>query len=119
MPKSKSDLLHGTLDLLILKTLALEPMHGWGITQGIQQISDGLLQSQSGIALSGAVERVTTVPGVQTVSLALGARRGRTEAGHRARTDADAGGRSDRCGGGIWPHALTGELALWRRRLIR
>ena len=33
MPKPKSDLLQGTLDLLILKTLALEPIHGWGITQ--------------------------------------------------------------------------------------
>ena len=33
----------GTLDLLILKTLALEPMHGWGISQRIQQISQGVL----------------------------------------------------------------------------
>src|SRR5262245_45617705 len=43
MGKSKSDLLQGTLDLLILKTLALEPMHGWGISQRIQQISEGVL----------------------------------------------------------------------------
>ena len=48
MPKPKSDLLQGTLDLLILKTLALEPMHGWGITQRIQQISDGVLQVNQG-----------------------------------------------------------------------
>src|SRR5262245_6432136 len=48
MSKSKSDLLQGTLDLLILKTLALEPMHGWGITQRIQQISDGVLQVNQG-----------------------------------------------------------------------
>ncbi|HZS45427.1 MAG TPA: PadR family transcriptional regulator [Blastocatellia bacterium] len=43
MAKSKTDLLQGTLDLLILKTLALEPMHGWGISQRIQQISQGVL----------------------------------------------------------------------------
>jgi PadR family transcriptional regulator len=48
MSKPKSDLLQGTLDLLILKTLALEPMHGWGITQRIQQISDGVLQVNQG-----------------------------------------------------------------------
>jgi hypothetical protein len=38
MPPS-TDLLQGTLDLLILKTLALESMHGWGIAQRIQQVS--------------------------------------------------------------------------------
>jgi len=43
MAKPKSDLLQGTLDLLILKTIALEPMHGWGISQRIQQISQGVL----------------------------------------------------------------------------
>jgi PadR family transcriptional regulator, regulatory protein PadR len=48
MTKPKSDLLQGTLDLLILKTLALEPMHGWGITQRIQQISDGALVVNQG-----------------------------------------------------------------------
>jgi PadR family transcriptional regulator, regulatory protein PadR len=48
MGKEKSDLLQGTLDLLILKTLALEPMHGWGITQRIQQISEGVLQVNQG-----------------------------------------------------------------------
>ena len=48
MPKPKSDLLQGTLDLLILKTLALEPMHGWGISQRIQQTSDGVLNVNQG-----------------------------------------------------------------------
>ncbi|HTG15872.1 MAG TPA: PadR family transcriptional regulator [Blastocatellia bacterium] len=48
MDKQKSDLLQGTLDLLILKTLALEPMHGWGISQRIQQISDGVLNINQG-----------------------------------------------------------------------
>jgi transcriptional regulator len=42
------DLLQGTLDLLILKTVALEPMHGWGIAQRIQQISQEVLQVQQG-----------------------------------------------------------------------
>lgn len=42
------ELLQGTLDLLILKTLALEPMHGWGIAQRIQQISKEVLQVGQG-----------------------------------------------------------------------
>ena len=44
----KTDVLQGTLDLLILKTLTLEPMHGWAITQRIQQISRNVLQVQQG-----------------------------------------------------------------------
>jgi PadR family transcriptional regulator PadR len=48
MPKPKSDLLQGTLDLLVLKILELEPMHGWGIAQRIQQISDEVLQVNQG-----------------------------------------------------------------------
>jgi PadR family transcriptional regulator PadR len=46
--KPKSDLLQGTLDLLILKTLELESMHGWGISQRIQQISESVLQVNQG-----------------------------------------------------------------------
>lgn len=42
------DLLQGTLDMLILKTLALEPMHGWGISQRIQQISKDILVVNQG-----------------------------------------------------------------------
>jgi len=37
--ETPGDVLQGTLDLLVLKTLALEPMHGWGIAQRIQQLS--------------------------------------------------------------------------------
>ena len=48
MAKTKSDLLQGTLDMLILKTLALEPMHGWGVSQRIQQISSGELNVNQG-----------------------------------------------------------------------
>jgi PadR family transcriptional regulator PadR len=43
-----TEILQGTLDLLILKTLALEPMHGWGIAQRIQQVSREILQVQQG-----------------------------------------------------------------------
>jgi transcriptional regulator len=43
MAKTKSDLWQGTLDMLIMKTLALEPMHGWGIALRIQQISHDVL----------------------------------------------------------------------------
>jgi len=45
---SSTDLLQGTLDLLILKTLALEAMHGWGIAQRIQQVSEEALQIGQG-----------------------------------------------------------------------
>ncbi len=44
----KSDLLQGTLDLLILKTLALGPQHGWGIAQRIQQTSADVLRVNQG-----------------------------------------------------------------------
>jgi transcriptional regulator len=44
----RSDLLQGTLDLLILKTLDLGPQHGWGISQRIQQISQDVLQVNQG-----------------------------------------------------------------------
>jgi len=43
-----SDLVQGTLDLLILKTIALEPRHGWAIAKRIQQISSDVLQVQQG-----------------------------------------------------------------------
>jgi len=46
--RRKSDLLQGTLDLLILKTLALEPMHGFGIGQRIQQISKDVFSINQG-----------------------------------------------------------------------
>src|SRR5437899_5319592 len=43
-----SDLVQGTLDLLILKTISLEPRHGWAIAKRIQQISGEVLQVQQG-----------------------------------------------------------------------
>jgi PadR family transcriptional regulator, regulatory protein PadR len=45
---SKSDLLQGTLDLLVLRTLALGPMHGWGISLRLQQVSDDVLRVNQG-----------------------------------------------------------------------
>jgi transcriptional regulator len=44
----KSDLLQGTLDMLILRTLTGDPMHGWGISQRIQQQSKDVLQVNQG-----------------------------------------------------------------------
>ena len=43
-----SDLVQGTLDLLILRTIQLEPMHGWAIAKRIQQVSREVLQVQQG-----------------------------------------------------------------------
>jgi PadR family transcriptional regulator PadR len=48
MPDQPSDLVQGTLDMLILKTLDLEPMHGYGIALRIQQISKGVFQVNPG-----------------------------------------------------------------------
>jgi transcriptional regulator len=48
MKHAKSDLLQGTLDLLILRILATGDMHGWGISQRLQQISQDVLQVNQG-----------------------------------------------------------------------
>ena len=48
MTKERGDLLQGTLDMLVLKALALEPMHGWGITERIEQWSESVLQVGQG-----------------------------------------------------------------------
>jgi transcriptional regulator len=52
-----TDLVQGTLDLLILKTLALQPMHGWGIAQRIRQVSKEVLRVNQG-ALYPALHRL-------------------------------------------------------------
>jgi transcriptional regulator len=57
MPPSKNDLLQGTLDLLILQVLFLEPMHGWGISERIQQMSDDTFQVNQG-SLYPALQRL-------------------------------------------------------------
>jgi PadR family transcriptional regulator PadR len=48
MPDQPSDLVQGTLDMLILRTLALEPMHGYGITLRIEQVSRGVFRVNPG-----------------------------------------------------------------------
>src|SRR5215470_5458606 len=57
MSDDRLDLPQGTLDLLILKTVALEPQHGWAISERVQQISRGALQIQQG-ALYPALHRL-------------------------------------------------------------
>lgn len=52
-----TDLVQGTLDLLILKTIALEPAHGWAIAQRIRQVSNNVLQVNQG-ALYPALHRL-------------------------------------------------------------
>lgn len=50
-PSESAGLVQGTLEMLILKTLALEPMHGYGITQRIEQISGGVFRVNAGSLL--------------------------------------------------------------------
>jgi PadR family transcriptional regulator PadR len=57
MKPASADVLRGTLDLLILKTLAREPMHGWGISQRIQQHSRSVLDVNQG-SLYPALQRL-------------------------------------------------------------
>jgi PadR family transcriptional regulator PadR len=52
-----ADALRGTLDLLVLKTLLLEPMHGWGISQRLGDLSEGLLEVNQG-SLYPALQRL-------------------------------------------------------------
>jgi transcriptional regulator len=52
-----SDVVRGTLELLVLKTLTLKPMHGWGISQRIQQMSSGVLEVNQG-SLYPALQRL-------------------------------------------------------------
>ena len=55
--RPQTDVLRGSLDLLILKTLSLAPMHGWGINQRVQQISKGVLEVNQG-SLYPALQRL-------------------------------------------------------------
>ncbi len=55
--RPQTDALRGSLDLLVLKTLSLAPMHGWGISQRVQQISDGVLEVNQG-SLYPALQRL-------------------------------------------------------------
>jgi PadR family transcriptional regulator PadR len=76
-PESRLDLLQGTLDLLILRTLRLAPMHGWAISERIQQISQEVLQVNQG-SLYPALHRLEHRGWIQ-------AKWGVSELGRRAR----------------------------------
>jgi PadR family transcriptional regulator PadR len=93
-----SEVLQGTLDLLILKTLTLQPMHGWGISQRIQQLSEEVLQVNQG-SLYPALHRLEKRGWIS-------AEWGTTENNRRAKYYrlTDAGERR-----------LAEELASWRR----
>ena len=91
-----TDVLQGTLDLLIMRTVALGPLHGWAIAQRIQQISDDLLRGPAGLALSRS-----TASNTRAGSRPNGARR-KTAAARYALTKA---GRKQ----------LEAEVAKWER----
>ena len=57
MDETNTDVIQGTLDLLILRTLSLQPMHGFGITRRIEQISRGVFKVNPGSLLS-ALQRL-------------------------------------------------------------
>ena len=57
MDPSSTDVIQGTLDLLILKTLSLEPMHGFGIARRVEQISQGVFKVNPGSLLT-ALQRL-------------------------------------------------------------
>ncbi len=72
-----NDLVQGTLDLLILKTISLEPMHGWAIAKRIEQISQDVLRVQQG-SLYPALHRLEQQAWIE-------ARWGETETGRKAK----------------------------------
>ncbi len=57
MPTPKTDVIQGTLDLLILKTLSLEPLHGFGIARRIEQVTRGVFKVNPGSLLT-ALQRL-------------------------------------------------------------
>lgn len=93
-----SDLIQGTLDLLILKTVALEPSHGWAIAKRIQQVSGDILQINQG-SLYPALHRLEQQGWLK-------AQAGRTASGREAKIYAlTAAGRKQ----------LERELESWNR----
>lgn len=57
MPEQNTDVVQGTLDMLILKTLSLEPLHGFGIARRVEQVSRGVFKVNSGSLLT-ALQRL-------------------------------------------------------------
>ena len=98
MTKPNVDLLQGTLDMLVLKTLQLEPQHGWGISQRIQQMSGDVLQVNQG-SLYPALHRLQR-------QVLIGAEWGTSENNRRAKYySLTAKGRTQ----------LVAETANWER----
>lgn len=98
VPTPQSDVLRGSLELLVLKTLSLAPQHGWGIGQRVQQISGGALEVNQG-SLYPALQRLEQ-RGLITSDW------GTTENNRRARYyEITAAGR----------RALDEEVESWRR----
>ena len=98
MAREKGDILQGTLDMLVLKALQLEPMHGWGITERIEHWSASVLQLGQGTLYPALyrLERQGLIESAWNV----------TENNRRARYYAlTRAGRKH----------LTDELAQWRR----
>jgi PadR family transcriptional regulator, regulatory protein PadR len=97
-PRTQTDALRGSLDLLILKTLSLEPQHGWGISQRVQQVTRGALELGQG-SLYPALQRLEK-EGLVTSDWQV------TENNRRARIyELTPAGR----------RALGAELESWRR----
>ena len=98
MTESRSEVLLGTLDLLVLKLLAVGPMHGWGLAERLEEISDGVFCVNQG-SLYPALQRLKR-RGVVDSEWQV------TENGRRARYySLTRGGRA----------ALSEELANWAR----
>ena len=96
--RPQTDALRGSLDLLVLKTLSLAPMHGWGISQRVQQVTEGVLEVNQG-SLYPALQRL------EKEGL-IASEWGTTDNNRRARYyRLTASGR----------RALGEELASWRR----
>ena len=57
MGSDRADVLQGTLEMLVLRALALEPMHGWGLAQRIEAMSNGVFEIQLG-TLYPALQRM-------------------------------------------------------------
>ncbi len=71
MAEKSSDLVQGTLDMLILKTLALEPMHGYGIAVRLEQMSKGVFRLNAGslfVAFQRANGKPPRIAGVQSIT---------------------------------------------------
>ena len=101
----KSDILQGTLALLVLKTLQMGPMHGWGITLHIQQLSNDILRVEEG-SLYPALHRMEQAGWVS-------AEWGISENNRRARYyRLTAGGRKQLAQEEESWHQLTGAVAL-------